>query len=116
LATLAMQHRATLRDRNRGLVRKHLALLQAFLARHPERFGPVAPVAGPLAFPALLGPESDEAFAERAASEAGVLVVPGSTFERPGHLRIGFGRANFPEALACFEAFVAGHRQESDRS
>jgi hypothetical protein len=31
------------------------------------------------------------------------MLVPGSLFSAPGHIRIGFGRRNLPEALEAFE-------------
>jgi aspartate/methionine/tyrosine aminotransferase len=37
-------------------------------------------------------------------AEAGVLLLPGSVYDQPGHVRIGFGRANMPDALEVLEA------------
>jgi aspartate/methionine/tyrosine aminotransferase len=39
---------------------------------------------------------------------AGVLLLPGSVYEEPDHVRLGFGRANLPEALAVLETALAG--------
>ena len=37
----------------------------------------------------------------------GVLLLPGSVYDEPGHVRIGFGRANMPEALDILEKNLA---------
>ena len=40
-------------------------------------------------------------------AEIGVLLLPGSVYDEPGHVRIGFGRANMPDALEILEATLA---------
>jgi aspartate/methionine/tyrosine aminotransferase len=48
-----------------------------------------------------------EAFCDALVTQAGVLLLPGTLFDHPGdHFRIGFGRANMPEALERLEAFL----------
>ena len=37
-------------------------------------------------------------------AETGVLLLPGSVYDQPNHVRIGFGRANMPDALELLEA------------
>jgi hypothetical protein len=32
-----------------------------------------------------------------------VLLLPGSVYDEPLHVRVGFGRADMPEALELFE-------------
>jgi aspartate/methionine/tyrosine aminotransferase len=60
-----------------------------------------------VAFPRLHG-EPVDAFCDRLVKQAGVLLLPGTVFDDPGnHFRLGFGRANLPEALEVFEAFLA---------
>ena len=36
-----------------------------------------------------------------------VLLLPGAVYDEPQHLRIGFGRANMPEALERLERYLA---------
>jgi aspartate/methionine/tyrosine aminotransferase len=106
LATLALRHREKLLDRNRRLAVAHLRLLDAFFERHRERFRCVLPKAGCIAFPRLRSGDA-EALAERALDRAGVLLAPGKQFDyAPEFFRIGFGRANFPEALERFESVL----------
>jgi hypothetical protein len=40
-------------------------------------------------------------------AKIGVLLLPGSVYDEPGHVRIGFGRANMPDALEILEATLA---------
>ena len=43
-------------------------------------------------------------FCEQVARQCGVLLLPGTVYDEPGHLRFGYGRKNMPEALAQFAA------------
>jgi hypothetical protein len=36
-----------------------------------------------------------------------VLLLPGTVFDQPRHIRFGYGRRNFPEALAQFESWLS---------
>ena len=42
----------------------------------------------------------------RVAAEVEVLLLPGSVYDEPEHVRVGFGRANMPEALERLDAFL----------
>ena len=84
--------------------------LDDFFERHAGALEWVRPEAGPIAFPRMTAADVDvEAFCERLAAEAGVLLLPGRIYGHPGqHFRIGFGRRNLPAALARLEAFIDG--------
>jgi aspartate/methionine/tyrosine aminotransferase len=47
-----------------------------------------------------------DAFCARLATEADVLLLPGSVYEQPEHVRVGYGRADMPEALERLDAFL----------
>ena len=107
LAEVALRQRQALIERNLVIIRRNLVLLDEFFARHSRRFGWTRPQAGPVAFPRLLG-EAVDAFCDRLVRQAGVLLLPGTVFDDTGnHFRLGFGRANLPEALEALEAFLA---------
>ena len=55
LAELALRHRERLAARNLAIIRTNLDLLDAFFARHADRFAWQRPRAGSIAFPELLG-------------------------------------------------------------
>lgn len=80
----------------------NLPLLDAFFERHAGSFSWVRPTAGPIGFSRLHGVEDTTGFCEQLVAEAGVLLLPGAVYDEPGHIRIGFGRANMPEALDRF--------------
>ncbi|MCW3057444.1 MAG: Aminotransferase, partial [Solirubrobacterales bacterium] len=47
-----------------------------------------------------------ERWCEQTAERADVLLLPGSVYSQPRHLRLGFGRANLPQALARLDAYL----------
>jgi aspartate/methionine/tyrosine aminotransferase len=111
LAELALRHRARLAARNLDIIVRNLKALDGFFAQYSEEFGWIRPGAGPIAFPKLLRGDVSE-FCHELVTRAGVLLLPGPLFDDEGnHFRIGFGRANMPEALERLEGFLAHERQ-----
>ena len=67
------------------------------------------PNAGPIGF-AHFKPERDVlGFCEEVVCDSGVLLLPGTVYEQPRHIRFGFGRKNMPESLAQFGACLDAH-------
>jgi aspartate/methionine/tyrosine aminotransferase len=109
LTELALRHREVVVHRNRQLVLRNLQLLDAFLLRRPNRFEWVRPNASPIGF-VHLKPERDVlAFCEDTVRDSGVLLLPGTVYDQPRHIRFGYGRKNMPEALARFDAYLDSH-------
>src|SRR4051794_36631191 len=102
LTALALRHRDVLLERNQAIVARNLPLLDDFIARHADTFEWVRPTASPIGFPRVSGLGDVERLCERLAA-AGVLLLPGSVYDEPGHVRVGFGRENLPEALRVLE-------------
>ena len=106
LAELGLRHRGALAERNLGIIRRNLSILDDFFASHAERFAWRRPKAGPIAFPRLMVGDI-EAFCHDLVMRAGVLLLPGSVYDDTGnHFRIGFGRQNLPEAAARLEDYL----------
>ncbi|MFL7812644.1 MAG: aminotransferase class I/II-fold pyridoxal phosphate-dependent enzyme [Anaerolineales bacterium] len=106
LAELALRYRDQLLARNLKIITSNLEILDRFFLDHQDLFRWVKPSAGPIAFPKLLQGNADE-FCHQLVTQAGVLLLPGSVFDHPGnHFRIGFGRANLPDALERLETFL----------
>jgi aspartate/methionine/tyrosine aminotransferase len=99
LVALALRHAERIVEDNRSLVLANLPLIDDFIARRSELFQWIRPSAGPIGFPLLAGHFDVEAWCEQIATEAGVLLLPGGVYEQPQHVRVGFGRANLPQAL-----------------
>jgi aspartate/methionine/tyrosine aminotransferase len=109
LVALALRHADALVEHNRAIVLANLPLLDGFLERHRELLRWTRPSAGPIGFPRVAGDFDVRAWCERTAELAGVLLLPGDVYDRPRHVRVGFGRANMPEALARLEEHIAEH-------
>ena len=105
LALIALRARDTVLARTRGIMLANLELLDRFFERNTHWCAWVRPRAGSVAFPRLVRADVDR-FAAELIEQEGVLILPGSQFGYPGnHFRLGFGRADMPEALARFERF-----------
>ncbi len=106
LSEIALRHRDLLAGRNRSIVLANLPLLDAFFERHAQTFSWVRPNASPIGFPRVEGVGEVTAFCERLVTETGVLLLPGTVYDEPEHVRFGYGRANMPEALARLESWL----------
>ena len=109
LGIIALRARERIVARSRGIIGSNLTLLDAFFARHRERFSWVRPRAASVAFPRLCTDASGaiERFCDELVEKQSVLLLPGSRFEHPGnHFRVGFGRADMPAALERLEEFL----------
>jgi len=102
LAFVALGAADLITARHRLTIDKNLSLLRAFA----ERTGVLAwraPKAGSIVFPRWL-PGAATAFCERAARDAGCVVVPASTFAwGDDHVRFGLGRSELAAGLAVLE-------------
>jgi aspartate/methionine/tyrosine aminotransferase len=106
LAEVALRHRSDIVERNLGIIRRNLPVLDRFFETHAETFSWVRPSAGSIAFPRLLRGDIEHFWAA-AVKEAGVLLLPRTVFSDEGnHFRIGFGRAALPNAVDALDAFV----------
>ncbi len=108
LSIIALRARDRVLGRSRGLIAANLDLLDGFFEDWADRFSWVRPRAGTIGFPRLRVPgvRIDDWAAELVQAE-GVLLVPGSQFGYPGnYFRIGFGRADLPEALDGLQSFA----------
>jgi aspartate/methionine/tyrosine aminotransferase len=109
LVALALRHGEELVERNRRLVLANLPLLDDFLERRAELLSWVRPTAGPIGFPRVAGSLDVERWCEDTAETAGVLLLPGTVYDEPRHLRLGFGRANLAQAIERLEDHLERH-------
>jgi aspartate/methionine/tyrosine aminotransferase len=106
LAEVAMRNRLKLVERNLGIIRQNLAVIDDLFARHPDLFSWVRPQAGSMAFPRYLG-GNVETFCDELVRKAGVLLLPGSVYDDSrNHFRLGLGRKNLPQAVQKVEEFL----------
>ena len=110
LVALALRHAEQLVGRNRDLVLRNLPLVDDFLERRSDLFSWIRPTAGPIGFPRVEVDADVHAWCEEIATRAGVLLLPGSVYEEPHHVRVGFGRASLPEAIARLDEHLDATR------
>ncbi len=106
LAVAAWQAREELRQRNVAQIEANLALAEDFFQRWGDLFVWRRPMAGSVALIKMNVP-SVTAFATKMAESAGILIHPAVTLGASDqHLRMGFGRAAFSQALDKFDAYL----------
>jgi aspartate/methionine/tyrosine aminotransferase len=107
LAELALRRGGPLLERIAAIVRRNLDLLDAYFARYADRWEWRRPRAGTTAFPRYLPGDTDR-LCEDLVKGAGVLLLPSSAFDAgTDRVRVGYARANLPEALAALETYEA---------
>jgi aspartate/methionine/tyrosine aminotransferase len=119
LTVLAFRHRQKLIERSLGIVLPNLRRLSAFFERHSDIFDWTPPNAGTIGFVRFKPQQDVDPFCEQLVKEAGVLLLPGSVFDQPRHIRFGYGRRNMPECLEQLESWLsASHtiNHEASRS
>jgi aspartate/methionine/tyrosine aminotransferase len=110
LATLALRKAEVIVQRNLQIIRKNLDHLDAFFESHADLFNWYRPIAGSVAFPALLKGKVDE-FCANLIEKTGVLLLPGTLYGNGlNSFRVGFGRKNVPEALRRLEEHLTETR------
>lgn len=106
LALAALDAQDALVARSRDIIERNLRIADAFFARWPDLFNWRSPQASPVALVTLHRPSVTH-FCHQLAQEAGVLLLPSTQFSYgDAHVRMGFGRLNFPEALTRFEQYL----------
>jgi len=107
LAEVAMRNRHKLSERNLGIIKNNLVVMDDFFSHHPSLFSWVRPQAGSMAFPRYLG-GSVEAFCDDLVKKSGVLLLPSSVYDdSDNHFRLGLGRKNLPQAVERLELFLS---------
>jgi aspartate/methionine/tyrosine aminotransferase len=107
LALIALRAGDVLVERNLGIILRNLALARRFASEHRDWFGWLEPQGGSVAFPRFLSEEYSAAdFCGQLLREKDVLLLPGTVFEEPAHVRFGLGRLEFPAALERLGQFI----------
>jgi aspartate/methionine/tyrosine aminotransferase len=112
LAVIALRARETILRRNREIIDHNLTVLDDFLHRHQDAFSWVRPQAGCIGLIHAKRISETSRLAHAILQAEGVLLMPGTVCGVADHyFRIGFGRANMPEALSKFERFIEHYQQ-----
>jgi aspartate/methionine/tyrosine aminotransferase len=109
LTEIALRVSDRLAARSRQIVLDNLSLADPFFARWPRVLRWNRPQAGSVALAGLRA-GSAQAFCDRLVAEQGVLLLPSTGLGfGDGHVRFGFGRQGFPEALAQLDRYLSRH-------
>ena len=107
LALIGLRARDAVIGRSRSIVLGNLARLDDFVAAWEGTFDWVRPRGGSIGFLRLAAGIPADDFAAGLVESEGVLLLPASVFGYPGnHVRVGFGRADLPGALARLDAYA----------
>ncbi len=109
LTALAFRHRQKFIDRNLQIVLRNLRQLSEFFAQHTDLFAWTVPNASTIGFARFLPQQDVQEFCEQLLEQTGVLLLPGTVYDEPRHIRFGYGRRNMPEALAQLESWLVTH-------
>jgi len=88
---LEPKRRDWLLDRNKGVLREQLKLLNTWIAENSRVFKMVLPKAGAMAYLRYDLPVNSTELALRLIREKSVLIVPGDCFGMDSFIRIGYG-------------------------
>lgn len=119
VAERAVENYRVLLDLRLERARKNLAIVARWVEAHREFVDWVRPKGGVTTFVRMHGVADVDEFCHRLGREHGVMVVPGSCFNQPGHMRLGFGgpTADLEEGLARVSGLLhadAAQRHESE--
>ncbi len=107
LSLIALRNKEIILKRNNAIVNSNLTLLDRFFEEYADFFLWVRPQGGCTGFVKYQSTESVDSFCQRVAKQVDTLLLPGSVYNiASNHFRVGFGRANMPEALAQLERFI----------
>ena len=112
LCEVALRHREVLVSRNLEIVRRNLPLLEEFFQQNSDSFEWIRPDASPMCFPRFKGKQEVTEFCDELVRNAGVMLLPGSVYDEPHHIRFGYGRKNMPEALEQLSAYLLPAKQQ----
>jgi len=110
LARVALEprRRVEILARTRGIIRRHLPQVEAWIRGHGELFEYIPPVAGAIALVKYRLPIGSTALFDRLRLEKSVLITPGAHFGIGKYIRIGYGYdvARTLEGLRQVDAFL----------
>jgi aspartate/methionine/tyrosine aminotransferase len=106
LTAVALRHRDVVLKRNLEIVRKNLGLLDSFFKKRSDLFDWVRPNAATIGFARFKPDRNVREFCDDVVSKSGVMLLPGTVYDEPRHIRFGYGRKNMPEALGHFDAYL----------
>ena len=107
LGLMALRSRDAIIAQQKARLQKNRAALDQFFRVHTGSITGQSPTAGSLCFPRMQAVADTYIFCEELVQETGIMLVPSRLFAYGDHhVRIGFGREDFPEVLARFGDYL----------
>ncbi|MDK2979973.1 MAG: hypothetical protein PWQ55_320 [Chloroflexota bacterium] len=107
LSLIALRNRMSITAAHLARIRRNLGVLDDFFTQHAELFSWNRPRAGTIAFPRLKAAQGAYAFCQKLVDEAGIMLLPSSVYDYDDqHVRVGYGRENFPEGLTALAQYL----------
>ncbi len=123
LAGIALKHKTAILGRNLGIIQANLNLANEFFERHKDIFVNNPPQCGSVAFHQIKneylleavktianvtpGENIIDIYCSHLAEQAGVLLLPGSTYEvDEPYFRMGYGRLDFSDGLKVLDNYL----------
>jgi len=113
VAGIALKHAQKILERNRGIVRENLAILDAWMQTEP-RLRYTRPQAGTTALVYYDYDLPSYEFCERMYHQTGAFITPGDCFEQPMSMRIGYAcdTQELKDGLKAVSEFLRSLEQE----
>ncbi|MBN2236670.1 MAG: aminotransferase class I/II-fold pyridoxal phosphate-dependent enzyme [Bacteroidales bacterium] len=107
LTAIALNHLQHFLKPNKEKIKKNILLFQGFVNDHAGLFHFVPPMAGSTALVKLNMNKTSLQFCDDLVAQTGIMAVPGNFFGADEKsIRVGFGRANFPQILDILNDFL----------
>ncbi len=107
LGIVAVRERENIIARQMTRIRKNISILGDFFSKYSDCMYWNPPLGGSICFPRMSLTDDTSVFCETLIKETGIMLVPSNVFQYGNHhVRIGFGREDFPEIIERFSTFV----------
>ena len=107
LGLMAVRDRENIIARQMVRIRKNIKILDDFFSQRSDCMSWIRPLGGSICFPRMSLTDDTFEFCETLIRETGIMLVPSKVFQYGNqHVRIGFGRENFPDVIELFSAYI----------
>ncbi|MFA8342823.1 MAG: aminotransferase class I/II-fold pyridoxal phosphate-dependent enzyme [Rhodothermaceae bacterium] len=110
LSAIALNHSNDFIKPNLEKIEKNISLFSKFILDFNSIFNFIMPKAGSTGFVKLHIKEPAFEFSEKLVKDTGIMTIPSELFEYGDkHIRIGFGRENFPEIIEILSSYISAN-------
>ena len=107
LGLMAVRDRENIIARQMKRIRKNIKILDDFFSKYSDCASWNRPLGGSICFPRMSITDNTSEFCETLIRKTGIMLVPSNIFQYGNHhVRIGFGRENFPEIIERFSVYI----------